>query len=286
MRRLLALGSGLYTCINAAIYPLSVVKTRMQASGVQLSSRDAIVDLYRVAGVRGLWAGLVPYLAGALPARAGYIVALEGTRPVALSVASTSGLNGPSAAAVSNGAAGFAAVLASAVIFTPCDVVTQRIMVASGASGAAATDQSFWAVVRSVREVGGFPAFYRGFGVTLLTYLPGGSVWWGAYGGARALADERNLGLPEMAERVAAATWASLCTVFVTSPLDVLKTRVQLSTTRTAPPVLEVAGLLLREEGVSGLYRGFLPRWAQAAIFTSAVVTIFEKLKVACRKER
>ena len=58
-----------------------------------------------------------------------------------------------------------------------------------------------------------------------MAYLPGGSVWWGAYGGARAKAEQLGFrqpggvghGLPDSAERVASAAWASFCTVFVTS---------------------------------------------------------------------
>ena len=42
---------------------------------------------------------------------------------------------------------------------------------------------------------------------------------------------------------------------------------------------------LLATEGISGLYRGFLPRWCQASIFSACVITIFEHLKVVCRLE-
>ena len=311
--RLLLVGSGFYTALNCATYPLAVVKTRMQASRTQMSSMEAARELLRASGVRGFYAGLVPVLLGALPARAGYITALEGTRPRVLEATKMVGLSGPAAAAVSNGAAGFAAVLASQTIYTPCEVVTQRIMVASGATGVAAEDQSFLAVVRSIMVTGGWRGFYRGFGVTLVAYLPGGSVWWGAYGGARAVVADHTAirqRVPTVIEQAVAATWASLCTVLVTSPLDVLKTRVQLSTAATAPSLVETGRQLLAQEGIAGLYRGVFPRWVQASIFTGAlrrasprlasisslshplpmlsgcVINIYEHLKRVCRKER
>ena len=53
------------------------------------------------------------------------------------------------------------------------------VMVAAG--GASATEASFVGVSRSILETGGWRGFYRGFGVTLIGYLPGGSVWWAAY---------------------------------------------------------------------------------------------------------
>ena len=70
----------------------------------------------------------------------------------------------------------------------------------------------------------------------------------------------------------------------VTSPLDVLKTRVQLAPSRVAPPVLAIGRELLRSEGFAGLYRGFLPRWSQASIFSGSVISLYEHLKRICKK--
>ena len=281
--KLLMLGSAFYTGLNCCTFPLAVVKTRMQASSVQMGTVTASRELFRASGLRGFYAGLVPVLLGALPARVAYITALEGSRAFALHRAEAVGMSGATAAAASNGCAGFAAVLASQVVWTPFDVVTQRIMVASGTSGAAAADQSVSHVVRDVWHASGWRGFYRGFGVTLIAYLPGGSVWWAAYGGAREAATGQKV-VPELLEQFGAATWASLWTVAVTSPLDVLKTRVQLSSGAVAPPVMSLAKELIASEGVTGLYRGFLPRWSQASIFSACVISLYEHLKIVCRK--
>ena len=279
--KLLLRGSGFYSLLYCFTHPLGVVKVRLQAAAVPMSTTDAVRDLYRTSGMRGLYAGFVPVVCGALPARVGYICALEAVRPAAQSVGEAAGLSSTMSATVSSAAGGFAAVLASQAIYTPCDVVTQRVMVADTSSGRSAVH-----VFRSIVASGGWRGLYRGFGVTLVAYLPGGSVWWGAYGGARAWSAERQLGLPNLLEQVLGATWASFCTVFVTSPLDVLKTRVQLSQGAVAPPLADVARQLLADEGLVGMYRGFIPRWGQAAIFTSSVISLYEYLKATCRKER
>ena len=70
----------------------------------------------------------------------------------------------------------------------------------------------------------------------------------------------------------------------VCSPLDVVKTRVQLVRTGEAPPLLATASLLVRSEGVSGLYRGFMPRWGHASVWGSIVISLYEYLKVICKK--
>ena len=80
-------------------------------------------------------------------------------------------------------------------------------MVASGSAGA--EDASFAAVVRSVWATGGWRGFYRGFAVTLIAYLPGGSIWWGAYGGAKAVSAESRMiqqHVPTVVEQAVAAS--------------------------------------------------------------------------------
>lgn len=111
-------------------------------------------------------------------------------------------------------------------------------------------------------------------------------VWWAAYGGAKEIAAQKSAPptLPPVAVQAIAATWASFWTVGITSPLDVLKTRIQLSSGKTAPALLPLASELIRTEGLSGFYRGFLPRWSQASIFTSCVISIYEHLKHVCRR--
>ena len=285
LRKLLVVGSGFYTALNCLTYPLSVVKTRQVAASTQMGTMETARELYRLAGARGLYIGLLPTLCGALPARAGYITALEGTREPAFAAATAVGFGPTAASVVSNGAGGFAAVMASQTIWTPWDVVTQRLMAAAGSASAAET--TFFGVVRSIAATGGMAGFYRGFGVTLVAYLPGGSVWWAAYGGAKGTAAQSpgvSRAMPQSVLQALAATWASFWTVAITSPLDVLKTRTQLAPGEKSPPLLPLARDLLRAEGLAGMYRGFLPRWCQASIFTGCVINIYEHLKRVCRK--
>ena len=83
--RLLLLGSGLYTLLNATLHPLNVLKTRAQVASSRAAAYPSQLDFFRSllgpqyggGGVRGLFAGLVPVLVGAIPARAAYITALE-----------------------------------------------------------------------------------------------------------------------------------------------------------------------------------------------------------------
>ena len=82
----------------------------------------------------------------------------------------------------------------------------------------------------------------------------------------------------------ASGTAAGALSALALQPLDVLKTRVQLSSATVAPSAVTLGRELLASEGLSGLYRGFLPRWGQASIFSSCVVILYEYLKQVCRK--
>ena len=67
--KLLLYGSGIYSALTLALHPLSVLKTRAQASTApsSLSRGDALRAMLRTSGVRGLYAGLGPVILGALP---------------------------------------------------------------------------------------------------------------------------------------------------------------------------------------------------------------------------
>ena len=192
---LLACGSGIYTGLSALLFPLSVMKTRLQArnqpSGVLQEART----IYASAGLGGFFRGLGPVLLGAVPARAAYIAMLEGSKPLSFRAAEALGATGAAAAALCSGVAGFSAVLASQLIYVPVDVVTQRLMVSSDVTLSARQ------VIRSIVDTSGVAGLYRGFGISMVAYLPGGSVWWGAYGASQAAAEAFSEEIPVVVRR-------------------------------------------------------------------------------------
>ncbi|KAL0297186.1 UNVERIFIED_CONTAM: hypothetical protein Sradi_6770700 [Sesamum radiatum] len=89
-----------------------------------------------VSGVLGMQ-GILPWfwtsLMGTIPARALYMGALEVTKSNVGNVASSKlGFSEASASAVANAAAGVSAAMAAQMVWTPIDVVSQRLMVQGG----------------------------------------------------------------------------------------------------------------------------------------------------------
>jgi hypothetical protein len=133
-------------------------------------------------------------------------------------------------------ASGFIAELAGAFIWTPMDVVKQRMMVSRES---VATAPSGVAVVRSLLEAHGPRGLFRGYGLGVAVYGPFAAVYFATYergkvvlgdawrGGAAPpgqKGDDVPLPLVVTAGFVAGATAAT-----VTCPLDVVKTRFQVS---------------------------------------------------------
>lgn len=291
--KLLVAGSVIYSGLTTSLHPLNVIKTRAQAFSsdkVQVSRTEAVRSLMRTQGVRGLWAGLVPVLAGALPARAGYILALEGTRPQAQAAARFAGLDGASAEAVAHGVAGFAAAMASLLIYVPADVVSQRMMVTTGPN-TAALRRTLFGEIAAVHAAGGWRGFFRGFGISAATGLPAGSIWWAAYGSTRGALPALLGPIPDLAQAAVAGTLAAAATVVTVAPLDTLKTRTQLAGAlasdaagAASEPVWRLATRLARQDGLLSLYAGSLPRFAHLSLWGTALITVYEQLKRTCRK--
>ena len=270
-----------YSLLTALMHPLNVMKVRAQASSSEgLTTMQQLRAMIGKSGVRGLFAGLGPVLAGAVPARASYIAALEGTRPLAESCAASLGASAASASALGNGSAGLAAALVSMMIYVPVDVISQKMMV-HGSPG-------FLEVVRATTAgPNGWTGLYRGLGISLVIGLPAGSIWWATYGAARTslstAPSAESAALSEFGQKALASTAAATATVAAVAPLDTIKTHYQLAATANGS-VATLAVRLVRRDGLLSLYAGSAPRLLHLAVWSTMLITIYEEMKVWCRR--
>ena len=280
-----------YSCLTAAMHPLNVMKTRAQAtSGVTKSTMEQLRAMIGSAGVRGLFAGLGPVLAGAIPARASYIAALEGVKPPAETAARGFGLSNASASFIANGCAGLSAAMVSMLIYVPVDVVSQKLMTANAEATGTAT---FSGVVGDiVNGPSGWRGLYRGLGISMVIGLPAGSIWWAVYGAARSAIPDLfspAQAPPVLAQTAAAATAAAAATVAAVAPLDTVKTHHQLAVGSAASPhanesAFALAARLIRTDGVRSLYAGSSPRFLHLALWSTCLIAVYEYLKKTCTK--
>ncbi|KAF8720454.1 hypothetical protein HU200_023697 [Digitaria exilis] len=294
--RFFVLGAALFSGVSAALYPAVVLKTHLQvAPPPQAAASAAAAAILRRDGPRGFYRGFGASLAGTVPARALYMAALEATKSAVGSAALRLGVAEPAASAAASAAGGVSAAVAAQVVWTPVDVVSQRLMVQTSP----ATSAHYRGGADAFRKIllaDGVRGLYRGFGVSVLTYAPSSAAWWASYATAQLLLwravgpahhDSRGAAVAVQGASAAAAGGAA---ALVTMPLDTVKTRLQVmdaaGARAPAPTTLAAAAReLVREGGWAACYRGLGPRWASMSLSAATMVTAYEFLKRLSTKE-
>ncbi|KAK1381603.1 Solute carrier family 25 member 44-like [Heracleum sosnowskyi] len=111
-----AVGAGIFSGITVALYPISVVKTRLQVVSKNSTERNAfsvIRGLLKAEGIPGLYRCFSTVITGAIPARVIFLTALETTKVAAFSMVEPLKVSEPTQAAIANGLAGLTASLLS-----------------------------------------------------------------------------------------------------------------------------------------------------------------------------
>ncbi|KAF2299237.1 hypothetical protein GH714_031074 [Hevea brasiliensis] len=120
--RFYIVGAGIFTGITLALYPMSVVKTRLQVAAKDTVERNAfsvVRGILKTDGIAGLYRG---FSTGAIPVRIIFHTALETAKVAAFKMVEPFKLSEPVQAAVANGIAGMMASLLSQAVFVPIDV--------------------------------------------------------------------------------------------------------------------------------------------------------------------
>ncbi|KAK3409256.1 solute carrier family 25 member 44 [Eucalyptus grandis] len=290
-------GAGLFTGVTVALYPVSVVKTRLQVATKHTLEKNALAVLrgiLKTDGVPGLYRGFGTVITGAIPARIIFLTALETTKVATFKMVETMKLAEPTQAAIANGAAGMTASLFSQAVFVPIDVVSQKLMV-QGYSGHARYSGGL-DVVRKVLQSDGIRGLYRGFGLSVMTYSPSSAVWWASYGSSQRVfwsllghGEEFQEAPPSnwtiMSVQAAGGIIAGATASCITTPLDTIKTRLQVMGHEKRTSVRKVVKNLIAEDGWTGLYRGLGPRFFSMSAWGTSMILTYEYLKRLCAKD-
>ncbi|GMP28622.1 hypothetical protein CsSME_00004088 [Camellia sinensis var. sinensis] len=128
IQRLIGTRAGIFTGVTVALYPVSLIKTRLQVASKDAGERGAfsiIRGILRTDGIPGLYRGFGTVVTGAIPTRIIFLTALETTKAATFRLVEPFKLSKPTQAAIANGVAGMAAAVCSQAVFVPIDVVCQ-----------------------------------------------------------------------------------------------------------------------------------------------------------------
>mmetsp|Transcript_24698 Transcript_24698/g.44718 ORF Transcript_24698/g.44718 Transcript_24698/m.44718 type:complete len:360 (-) Transcript_24698:1933-3012(-) len=309
--RFFGIGTGLYTGLAALLHPISVLKTRQQALGTKNVPLQLVLkNEGRREVFHLLTRGMGTTLGLAIPARAIYISALEGTR---------TSLSGPTemilqkymgpeeahviiaATTLSSSLAGGVAAVAAQLLVVPMDVIAQRQMILDTSEylkGNGTTRAVFTTVIG---EPGGWRNLYTGFGLSLFSSLPAGTAWWGTYGASHHLLHEwamitsrdrasdfplsleSELWIKRGVAQVISGMMAATCAGIITMPIDVVKTRLQVSS--KGESIQDVSKYLYKTHGAKAFFRGTGPRILHMGLWGTILSSAYEFLRHVSHKD-
>ncbi|XP_019153144.1 PREDICTED: S-adenosylmethionine carrier 1, chloroplastic/mitochondrial-like isoform X2 [Ipomoea nil] len=255
-------GAAAGVVVETVLYPIDTIKTRLQA----VRGGGEII-------LKGLYSGLAGNLAGVLPASAIFVGVYEPTKQKLLKSLPE---NFSALAHLTAGAVGGAA---SSIIRVPTEVVKQRMQTGQFASAPDA--------VRLIISKEGFRGLFAGYGSFLLRDLPFDAMQFCIYEQLRLgykLAAKRDL---NDSENAMIGAFAGAVTGAVTTPLDVIKTRLMVQgSAKQYQGVLHCVGTIAREEGTSALFKGMGPRVLWIGIGGSIFFGVLEKTKQLLAQKR
>ncbi|GMH29711.1 hypothetical protein Nepgr_031554 [Nepenthes gracilis] len=286
------IGAILFTAQSALLHPTAVVKTRMQVAGSGFSHMRGVsvfAHILKNDGIPGIFRGFGTSAIGSLPGRVLALTSLEISKDIMLKYTERFNMEEATRLGIANGVAGMLSNLVSCVYYVPLDVVCQRLMV-QGLPGTTVCNGPL-DVVHNVIKAEGIRGLYRGFGLTAVTQTPASALWWGTYGSAQHII-WRSLGYRDdvekkpshfemMAVQAVAGMVAGACSSVITTPIDTVKTRLQVLDNCGAgrPSVMKTTKALLQEDGWRGLYRGFGPRFLNMSLYGTTMIVTYELIK-------
>lgn len=237
-----------------AVYPVDVVKTRMQHSRVSNSAVQVLNNIIKHEGFVSFYKGLGPQLCGTVPDKA---VSLATREYVKGKFADPNAFTASFTSAVASG-------ITQSVVMNPVEIVKVRMQIESSLTASGV-----------IRELG-LRGVYRGYSACVSRDVMFAATYFTLYDYAKRrlqIEDGSSIGWS-----MAAASTAGIPAAFLSTPLDVLKTRMQ---SRGAAQLGFRATLqqVYSEGGVSALFAGWGPRVGRIAPQFGIVLVSYDWLQ-------
>eukprot|EP00429_Kryptoperidinium_foliaceum_P017298 CAMPEP_0176029342 /NCGR_PEP_ID=MMETSP0120_2-20121206/14417_1 /TAXON_ID=160619 /ORGANISM="Kryptoperidinium foliaceum, Strain CCMP 1326" /LENGTH=376 /DNA_ID=CAMNT_0017362567 /DNA_START=119 /DNA_END=1249 /DNA_ORIENTATION=- len=250
-------------------------------------------SIYQTEGISGIYAGLTPTLVMGIPNTVLYFASYEDFRE-------RLNQHGIMPVSIVPAVAGASARLVASCATAPLELIKTRQAAQVGGGQAA---NGLWADVAHAIQSDGFLSLYRGLGPTLLRDIPFSAVYWYFIETFRASwGDSSHLSSMEQAgQALVNGSAAGMISAAVTTPLDVVKTRRQVTTSvemevteaaicdhhgsiayeakrpiSSSTSTISTMKQIVAEEGVSGLWRGNQTRMIKVAPACAIMLSSYE----------
>ncbi|QPC71720.1 hypothetical protein HYE68_002472 [Fusarium pseudograminearum] len=235
------------TTVDLSLFPLDTLKTRLQSS----------TGFFPSGGFSGIYRGIGSALVGSAPGAAFFFCTYESVKGLLADKDNTSapGWKAP----VTHMAAASAGEIAACAVRVPTEVVKQRAQAGHHGGSSAAALRAILSKYSSHGFVPMWRELYRGWGITVFREVPFTVIqfplWEAMKSWGRRRRDGREV---TAAESALYGSMAGGFSAALTTPLDVLKTRVMLS--KESVSVSRIFSQIMREEGSKAFFAGLAPR--------------------------
>lgn len=264
-------GGAAGTATDLAFFPIDTLKTRLQAKG----------GFFINGGFRGLYKGLGSAVVASAPSASLFFVTYDNCKrffkqelPVYFPSVQPS-----TAVHVSHMLAASMGEIAACLVRVPAEVIKQRTQSLQFNSSL----ESFKFILSNKSGEGILKGLYRGWSTTIMREIPFTIIQFPLYEHLKSMwADFENVDRISPLKGALCGSIAGGFAAAVTTPLDVLKTRLMLSKERIG--VVSLFKNLVKEEGYKVLFSGIGPRtmWISAggAIFLGVYETVSSFLRL------
>ncbi|CAI5444746.1 unnamed protein product [Caenorhabditis angaria] len=271
-----ALGSVAGACGATAVYPIDLVKTRMQnqrtgsfvGEVMYKNSLDCFKKVVKFEGLLGLYRGLLPQIVGVAPEKAIKLTMNDYMRDKF-----TSDGKIPLYGEIIAGATGG---MCQVVFTNPLEIVKIRLQTAGEVQGAGKKIGVF-----TVLKELGFLGLYKGSRACFLRDIPFSAIYFPAYAHAKlATADADGINSP--GSLFCSAFIAGVPAAGLVTPADVIKTRLQVAAKAgqtTYNGVIDCARKLLKEEGAAAFWKGTAARVCRSSPQFAVTLLTYEVLQ-------
>jgi solute carrier family 25 aspartate/glutamate transporter 12/13 len=265
-----------------AVYPIDLVKTRMQNQRSAVvgelmykNSIDCFRKVIRNEGVLGLYSGLAPQLVGVAPEKAIKLVMNDIVR---------SACRDPQTGELKLWHEVLAGCVAggSQVIFTnPLEIVKIRLQIQGEMAKMSNVPRR--SAIWIVRELG-LLGLYKGASACLLRDIPFSGIYFTAYSHLKTdLFKEGHQGKQlELWELLTAGAIAGMPAAYLTTPADVIKTRLQVEARKGQTQyhgIVDAARKIYREEGFRAFFKGGPARIFRSSPQFGVTLMVYELLQ-------
>ncbi|XP_062400940.1 mitochondrial S-adenosylmethionine carrier protein [Sardina pilchardus] len=245
-------------CVDLTLFPLDTIKTRLQSQQ----------GFNKAGGFRGIYAGVPSAAIGSFPNAAAFFVTYESVKSQ-LGVAVP-----PHMAPVTHMLAASLGEIVACLIRVPTEVVKQRTQ-------ACPSTNTYQVLLATLRQEG-VKGLYRGYGSTVLREIPFSLVQFPLWEYLKSLWSWRQGHTLDSWQAAVCGAFAGGIAAFVTTPLDVAKTRIMLAKAGTSTASGNIPLVLCevwKSQGVTGLFAGSIPRITFISVGGFIFLGAYEKVR-------